>query len=52
MIKQLWDDIVPELSFIKRNAAQMFIGHKLDNIYKTMNDLDVKAYEDVVFDYF
>ncbi len=52
MIKELWDNIVPQLWFIQRKAAQMFIGHKLDNIYKTMNDLDTKAYEDVVFDYF
>lgn len=51
-IKQLWNDINPQLWFIARNAAQMFLGSKLDNIDKTMNDLDTKAYEDVIFDYF
>jgi hypothetical protein len=35
-----------------RNAAKLLFGNKLNNIDKTMSDLDAKPYEDVVFDYF
>ncbi len=51
-IKQLWDDIIPQLWWGMRNAAKLLFGNKLNNIDKTMSDLDAKPYEDVVFDYF
>jgi hypothetical protein len=43
---------LPKLPLLTRTAAKTLFGNKINNIGKTMEDLDTKTYEDVIFDYF
>jgi len=50
-LKQVWNDALSWLNMIERWLAKALFGWKLDNIGKTMRELEAKEYENVVFKY-
>lgn len=50
-LKQVWNDALSWLNRVKKWVAKTLFGWKLDNIDKTMRELNAKEYENVVFKY-